>query len=347
MPANVGAICMRSLAASRSLAIGHYASVVRWLLEENSPCIRYLTLTELLDVSPNRKDAVEARKKIPEWDPVKKILAKQKRNGGWDDSRTWYLPKYKSTVWQLLILSQTGIDPTIPAVRMMCEYAFRFQMPSGGFESGMVASAEGDWARLAGCLNGNVIAALCRLGWARDPSIRKAVHYLLSFQEEDGGWGCRSFGYHSCDKHSCFMGTICALDGLIEYSEHARRKDVDRAIARACEFFLMHRLFKADHHGWKTIRSDYTKTRAPWLVGYDVLRGLRALTRAGITNDDRMKDALEILVAKRNSKGRWIREATWPSTSHSSFGRVGAEDKWVTLNALLVLKKAMRRVVKR
>lgn len=340
-------VWIRSSRGSDSLPIGYHASVVQWLLEECNPSIRYLTLTELLAVSPHRKDAVQTRKRIPEWEPVKKILAKQKRNGSWDSSRTWYLPKYKSTVWQLLILSQTGIDPTIPAVTKMCEYALRFQTPSGGFESGMVASAKDDWARLAGCLNGNVIAALCRLGWARDPRIRKAVLYLLSFQERDGGWGCRSFGYHSRDKHSCFMGTICALEGLVEYSEHARRKSVSQAIARACDFLLMHRLYKADHHGWKIIKSDYTKPRAPWLVGYNILRGLRALTRVGITNDERMKDALELVAAKRNSTGRWIREAAWPSTSHSSFGCVGTEDKWVTLNALLVLNSIKRGSMKR
>jgi hypothetical protein len=314
-------------------------SVVEWLLEKDNPSIRYLTLTELLDISPRRKKAVEARKRIPEWEPVTKMLSKQKRNGGWDDDRTWYLPKYKSTLWQLLILSQTGIDPANRRIRRMCEYAFNFQMPSGAFYSGMVPDFEEDWGRLAGCLNGNIVAALCRFGWARDRRIRKAVDHLLSFQEPDGGWGCRSFGYHKRDKHSCFMGSICALDGLIEYSRHVRGKKVGQAIQDGCEFLLMHRLFKADHHGWSVIRNDYLKLRAPWLVGYNILRGLRVLTKSGIVNDERMKDAIGVLVAKRNSRGRWIREAPWPSTTYSSFGGVGREDKWVTLNALLVLKK--------
>lgn len=331
--------CVRLSAATRSRSTTLDKDVVEWLLEENNPSIKYLTLTRLLGKSPRSKEAAEARKRIPEWEPVRKTFAKQKRNGGWDDSRTWYLPKYKSTVWQLLILSQTGIDPAIPRVRKMCEYAFRFQMPSGAFYSGMAPNPRDDWARLAGCLNGNVIAALSRLGWARDQRIRKAVDHLLTFQESDGGWGCRSFGYHCRDNHSCFMGTICALDGLIECSEHTRRKDVSRAIRSACEFLLMHRFYKADHHGWKTITSEYLKLQAPWMVGYNILRGLQAVTRAGIVDDERMKDALQLLLAKRNSKGRWTREGLWPSTTYSSFGRVGAEDKWITLNALLVLRR--------
>jgi hypothetical protein len=330
---------MRPPMTRRARSTEPYEGVLDWLLEENNPSIRYLTLTLLLGASSHRMETVEARNKIPEWEPVRKILAKQKKDGGWDDGRTWYVPKYKSTVWQLLILSQTGIDPTIPSVRKMCEYAFRFQMPSGGFHSGMTSDFEDDWARLAGCLSGNVTAALCRLCSASDRRIRKAVDHLLSFQEPDGGWGCRSFGYHRRDKHSCFMGTICALDGLIEHSEHVRSKKVDRAIRNACEFLLMHRLYRADHHGWKIIENGYTRLRAPWFVAYDILRGLRAVTRAGIVNDERMKDALTLLAAKRNPRGRWIREAPWPSMTYSSFGRVGVEDKWVTLNALLVLKR--------
>jgi hypothetical protein len=53
-----------------------------------------------------------------------------------------------------------------------------------------------------------------------------------------------------------------------------------------------------------------------------------------------MKDALRLLAAKRNPRGRWIRETPWPSMTYSSFGRVGAEDKWVTLNAMLVLRES-------
>lgn len=313
--------------------------VIQWLLEDSNPSIQYLTLTKLLGVSPRRKEALRARDRIAAWVPVSKILAKQRRNGGWDHGPSWYHPKYRATIWQLIILSQTGIDPESACVQKMCEYAIRFQGPSGEFRSEVMTKGKEDWGCRAGCLNGNVVAAMCRLGWARDKRTQRAVEHLVSFQEPDGGWGCRTFGYHKRDKHSCFMGTICALDGLIEYSEFFWSKSISRAVKSACEFLLMHRLYKADHHGWNIMKRDFTKLRGPWLVSYDILRGLRALTRTGIVGDERLNDAVGLLMAKRKSNGRWLREVNWPSETYSTFGRAGCEDKWVTFNALLVLNE--------
>ncbi len=312
--------------------------VVAWLLEEENPSIRYLTLTQLLDTSPKSKQAIETRKGIPDWPPIRKILEHQKKNGGWDREKTWYLPKYRSTVWQLIILSQTGIDPSLSNVRRMCDYSFRFQNAAGGFVSGMVANPQEDWGRNAGCLNGNVIAALCRLGLGKDSRVKKAINYLLAFQESDGGWTCRSFGYHAKDIHSCFMGTICALDALLESSTTRQDKRVHEAKMKACEFLLMHHLLRADHHDWKFIRPEWAQLRAPWMVSYSLLRGLRALTRAGVLYDPRMREGIEILKSKRHRNGRWRREVSWPTSAYSSFGRAGSDDKWITLNALLVLK---------
>jgi len=311
---------------------------VAWLLEEENPSVRYLTLTELLGTHPMSKRAIETRKSIPEWPPVKKILEHQRKNGGWDHEKTWYLPKYRSSVWQLIILSQTGIDPRRSDVRKMCDYSFRFQNAAGGFVSGMVANQQEDWGRNAGCLNGNVIAALCRLGKRKDSRVKRAMGHLLALQEPDGGWTCRSFGYHAKDKHSCFMGTVCALDAMLEFSTTRQYKRIHESMMKACEFLLMHRLLRADHHGWKLIRPDWAQLQAPWMVGYNLLRGLRALTRAGVLDDPRMGEGIEILKSKRHRNGRWKREASWPTTAYSSFGRAGSDDKWVTLNALLVLK---------
>lgn len=272
------------------------------------------------------------------------MLSRQNELGGWERSSNWYIPKYRTTVWQLIILSQTGIDPQTPSIKRMCEYAFRFQVPSGAFVADKSYQGSQDWAREAGCLNGNVIAGLCRLGCARDRRVDDAVDHLLSFQEPDGGWGCRTVKSHNRAKHSCMMGAICALDGILEYASHGGRRASSDSIESGCGFLLMHKLFRADHHGWEIINRDWTKLRAPSIVAYDILRGLDSLTRGGFANDTRMEEAIKMLRSKRLPNGRWIREVHWPSNTYGSFGQLGKEDKWVTLKALKVLSRLTPRM---
>ena len=313
---------------------------IAWLLDPENPCIRYFTLTTLLGRSSRDKDVAEARRRIPTWPAVARILAKQKSDGGWDYRPSWYIPKYKSSIWQLIILSQTGIDPSLPSVKKMCEYSFRFQSDSGAFVDNWQARERPRWSTRAGCLNGNVIGALCRLGLGADKRVRNAIDHLISRQERDGGWSCRVVGYEHKQKHSCFMGTVCALDAMNEYSRWRRSARLQSEIVNACEFVLMHKLFRADHHGFAPINPDWMNLRAPYLYHYDILRGLRALRMAGVRNDRRMDEALEIVRKKRLPNGRWLREVRWPSTAYSSFGRIGKEDKWVTLVAMQVLEDA-------
>ena len=301
-------------------------------------------MTEMLGERASSQAAVEARSAIPAWRPVARILSKQNTLGGWECNSNWYTPKYKTTVWQLILLSQTGIDPQTSSIERMCDYAFRFQSSSGGFVADRRYLDSRDWAHEVGCLNGNMIAGLCRLGHARDRRIDDAVDHLLSFQEPDGGWGCRTVRSHSRAKHSCMMGAICALDAMLEYARHGGRRSSRDPIDGACEFLLMHKLFRADHHGWDIINQDWTKLRAPSFVAYDILRGLDALTRAGFADDGRMEDAIKMLNLKHLPNGRWIREVHWPSNTYSSFGRLGKDDKWVTLKALQVLGRLTPRM---
>ncbi|MGQ9588526.1 MAG: hypothetical protein ACUVT7_09140 [Thermoplasmata archaeon] len=79
--------------------------------------------------------------------------------------------------------------------------------------------------------------------------------------------------------------------------------------------------------------------RAPWLVGYNILRALSSLTDAGVLEDERMDESIEILRSKRNANGRWTRYGAWPSNTYSSFGRHGEENKWITLKSMLVLHR--------
>jgi hypothetical protein len=77
----------------------------------------------------------------------------------------------------------------------------------------------------------------------------------------------------------------------------------------------------------------------PMAQTYNILRGLDVLTRLGYVKDERLKDAVEILLEKRQRDGAWILESTPEGRMHANIERKGRPSKWITLIALRTLKR--------
>ncbi len=71
----------------------------------------------------------------------------------------------------------------------------------------------------------------------------------------------------------------------------------------------------------------------------DVLEILDILTELGI-KDNRMDEALNIVIAKQDEMGRWKVENTYNSERLLiPIGQKGEQSKWLTLRAMRVLKR--------
>jgi regulator of replication initiation timing len=57
--------------------------ILNWLLELENPSLRYRTLVELLDKSPDDKKAIECKEQIAESTSVKNLLSKMHPDGYW------------------------------------------------------------------------------------------------------------------------------------------------------------------------------------------------------------------------------------------------------------------------
>ena len=89
-------------------------TAVNWLLEPSQPAIRYLAMRDLLDA--NGGDLNDAQHEITSKGWVADILAEQKRGGYWVDRENLYRPKYISTNWMLLTLSDLGVTKREPLI---------------------------------------------------------------------------------------------------------------------------------------------------------------------------------------------------------------------------------------
>ena len=340
---------------------------IEWLLEPDNPSVRYFVLRDLLGHPEDHPEVVESNRAIAVSRPVSRIFRKQRPGGFWESTAQPYHPKYKATYWQLIILSHLGLDRGDERVRRTVEYIWRFQHEDGGFcskkEEGARIEYEAVKARMErrgkssppfdewapgeikesemSCLTGNVCVSLIRMGYANDERVRRALDWLVKVQNQDGGWLCPYWRAHVRDKHGCFMGTITPMDAFSEYPENQRTRAMKEAIERGVEFLLMHRLYKADHHDFRVINESWLKLGFPQFF-YDILRGLDVVTRLGHAEDERINDALEVLLDKQGEDGRWALESTPSGRMQTNLEQKGKPNKWITLNALRVLKKVSK-----
>ena len=82
----------------------------------------------------------------------------------------------------------------------------------------------------------------------------------------------------------------------------------------------------------------WTRFAFPTWWHYDVLRGLEYLRQAGVTPDERVAEAIELVESKRDGDGRWPLEIQYPGTMPVEMDEgEGQPSRWNTLRALRVL----------
>jgi len=268
-------------------------AVTDWLLEDDQPAVRYRALRDLLGRSEADPDVRAAKRAIPRRGWVASILADQQPGGWWLDPRSLYLPKYLSTNWKLLILSDLGVDRTLPGIRTSCEiWIRRFATRDGAF--GPDGGTKGHL-----CTAGNTARALIKFGYEDHPAVRRSLDWLVQNASHLGGWSCWGSGRN-----------LDSWEGLSAFAAFPREKwtpAMKDRVERAAEFFLERELHRQGDHYEPWYRFHY-----PVHYYYDLLVGMDLLTSLGYSNDSRLRPALSVLKKKRRKDGRWNLDALHP-----------------------------------
>ncbi|HJY96440.1 MAG TPA: hypothetical protein VJ371_15925, partial [Streptosporangiaceae bacterium] len=123
-------------------------------------------------------------------------------------------------------------------------------------------------------IEGNALAACCRLGLAADPRIQSLAEALISWQWPDGGWNCDL----AAAGRSSFHESLAAAWGLHEYWQATGDTAAKDAASRAAELFLAHRLFRTLGSG-QVINRAWLAPHYPPYWHYDILQALLVLPR--------------------------------------------------------------------
>ncbi len=320
--------------------------VLDWLLEPESPSVRYLALRDLLDRPDSDPETAAARRAIMRTGPVPTILARQRRGGWWGVEEDFYgRSKYKGTVWTVILLAEMGADGSDPRVRAACEFLFAWSQDaaSGGFAYRGSKRNGGQPSGIIPCLTGNLAWALERFGLGGDPRTRRAVDWIARYQRLDDGEGPAPKGWpyerEPCwGRHTCFMGAAKGLKALAAIPPERRSPDVSAFLDAVSEYFLKHRVFERSHAPGVPGKPFWRKLGFPRMWRFDALETLDALTSLGV-RDERLGPAIDLVRSKRRPDGRWAVENSFDGRTIIPVGRAGRPSKWVTLDALRVLKR--------
>lgn len=317
-----------------------------WLLGNDNSAVKYLTLIEILGKSRTDPTVESARKDIMKSGMVPKILAMQHSGGYWEKPEDFYIrTKYKGTVWTFLILAELLADPADKRIQKTCEFILRWSQDreSGGFSYQGSVKNGGYHSGVIPCLTGNMTWGLIRFGYLDDPRVRRAIDWITSYQRFDDkefaapkGWPYDRF--EQCwGKHTCFSGVVKGLKALAEIPSQKRTKNVKIFIQDASEFLLKHHVYKRSHNPDRVAKPKWTKLWFPWMWDTDVLEMMLILTRLGFA-EERMQDATNLILSKQDDQGRWNLEMTYNGRFQVNIEQKGKPSKWITLNALRVLK---------
>ena len=188
---------------------------IQWLLGDDNPPVRYLTLVHLQGRAPDSSGVRDAKSRLMDYKITREILA--------HGSEFWHpegstfpksYQKYRGRFWQMIFLGQflaDGHDPRIaPGVQSILD-AREFVNKRG-----------------TQCLTANVLCAAMRLGFAGHPIVLDEVEALARRIVRDGGIACKVMGYSLLEHcHMCIPKLIFCF---AEAPEGERSESVKAAI---------------------------------------------------------------------------------------------------------------------
>jgi len=298
-----------------------------WLLDSD-PSVKWKVQRDLLDC--DEKEFNETRRLISTEGWGRELLSCQNTDTGlWAGGI--YGPKWKSTTYTMLSLMRMGLCPDNKQALNACKvFLDKGHYKDGGinfFKSMSVSEL---------CVSGLILQVLSYFD-IEDDRIHSIPEYLLDCQRSDGGWNCDDYRYEV--KHSSFHTTINVMEGLLKYTKKYNRhsSDIKKSLDAAVEFLLEHEVYKSSTTK-EVFDTRMTYMAYPHRWKYDAFRFLDFLVDFDFGYDERIEDAICLLLKKRKKDGFWRMQGKYTGKVFFDFEPYGKISKINTHRALRILK---------
>ncbi len=287
-----------------------------WLLDPADPSVRYWVMIDLLDRPADDPEVLETRSAISAQPLVQELFALQQPGGYWGDDETKPYTA-QGAIGVLALLYLLGVPPDARTAAGCDSLLRNCQNASGG-----LSLVKTQRSGIFPCTTGEHLPFLVYFGLGTDPRVRAAFDFLIASACTDQPLNCGRYQHQDC-----LWGAIAMLNGLAALPAELRTDRSALAVQRMAESLLEARYdFDGEHKRWLTFGVPRT---------WDLLSALKALSAHGYAQDARFAPLLDRVLDRQDDRGRWTCGSvsrTWPLEAR------GKPSKWVTLDALRVLK---------
>lgn len=317
-------------------------AIINWLTELENPSVRYLTLKKVLKLDDKDPELIKARKEAIKNGVIAEILANMHPDGYWVKPGAGYSPKYKSTVWSLIALSQLGASvEDDERINKACQYYLDHAFCEGGY-----ISCNGSPSVTIDCLQGNMCAALTLLG-VKDTRLHEAYEWMA---RSVTGEGVGPAGSKNSDRHyfaykcgpcfacgvnaklPCAWGAVKVMLAFSVLPKSKRTKLIDQAIKVGVDFLLAQDIESATY----PTREGTPPNKSWWKLGFpvfyvtDILQIVEVLVNLGYKKDPNVQKAIKRILSMQDKEGRWLLEYNLTGKTQVDFGEMHKPNKFVT-----------------
>jgi hypothetical protein len=280
------------------------------LLESDDAALQYFARRDLLE---EETEPIEALWELP---ATQRLLKKQQDDGSWryrGKNRTAY-PEINYDLLETFrslgqLVQKHGFSQGHPAISRAAEYVFSCQ------------TGEGDIRGILGTqympyYHAVLVELLVEAGYGDDPRIERAIEWLLSVRQDDGGWLIPLQAVAAKEKTRDLWSAPPVPPDRARPFSHLATGMVLRAFAvhpryrlsreaRAAAELLKSRFFRADKYNDRKAPAYWTKFQYPFWWS-NILTALDSLSRLGFSaGDPDVQQALDWFVSHQDDSGLW------------------------------------------
>jgi hypothetical protein len=248
---------------------------------------------------------------------ISKIVELQDETGCWNvfdkndkhyPELKYYTPKYKSTLWTLILLADIQCDSNNKNLRKPLNI-----ISNHFLDKQLNIYSLGKTHFPIPCLSGNMLYLHSYFNFGEKIVIEHIIDFFAEYQRfDDGDFKTpSSFPYcsnKSCyGKHTCYWGIIKLFKGLSFIPKNERSKNAKKLIEKCIDFILLHEVCFSSHNNSNYLHTNIKHLTFPNMYKTDYLEILWLLKREKVKSVH-LEKALNLLKSKMKPDSTWVIE---------------------------------------